>query len=153
MPMSSYVQRLRDALGSDLLLLPAVVVLPRDPLQRLLLVRHVDTGSWAFLGGGVEPGETPELAGVREVAEEIGLEVELGRLLTVVGGQRFEVTYQNGDRVAYMAAVYEAQVVGGDLQPDGTEVSEAQWFGQEQLTALDLTRFARNLAEDLRLAR
>ncbi|WP_337309984.1 NUDIX domain-containing protein [Candidatus Aeolococcus gillhamiae] len=151
--MSSYVQRLRDALGSDLLLLPAVVVLPRDPLQRLLLVRHVDTGSWAFLGGGVEPGETPELAGVREVAEEIGLEVELGRLLTVVGGQRFEVTYQNGDRVAYMAAVYEAQVVGGDLQPDGTEVSEAQWFGQEQLTALDLTRFARNLAEDLRLAR
>lgn len=43
-----------------------------DPLDRILLVRFT-TGIWATPGGGIDPGETPEQALRRELAEEIGL--------------------------------------------------------------------------------
>lgn len=34
-------------------------------------------GSWAPVGGGIEPGETAEVAALREVAEETGVEIRL----------------------------------------------------------------------------
>ena len=56
----------------------AVVV---DPADRVLLVRFQfpETSLWATPGGGIDEGESPEEAIVRELAEEVGLdEVELG---------------------------------------------------------------------------
>ncbi|GGI08899.1 NUDIX hydrolase [Egicoccus halophilus] len=56
-----------------------VVVL--DPLERLLLVAHAPSTTrrvWTAPGGGLEPGESHEQAAVRELREELGIEVELG---------------------------------------------------------------------------
>ena len=47
----------------------------------VLLVRRADDGRWAMPGGWVDPGETPEQAVVREVAEETGLQVSAPRLV------------------------------------------------------------------------
>ena len=66
----------------------------------------------------IEPGEDPAEAARREAVEEAGVEVELGRLLGVVGGPDFEVTYPNGDRCAYVSPVWEATVVDIDPEPD-----------------------------------
>jgi 8-oxo-dGTP pyrophosphatase MutT (NUDIX family) len=56
---------------------PAVRVLLLDPRDRVLLVHHVDpeTGLewWGAPGGGIRPGESPEAAALRELAEETGL--------------------------------------------------------------------------------
>ena len=52
-----------------------------DPADRVLLVRFQfpETSLWATPGGGIDEGESPEEAIVRELAEEVGLdEVELG---------------------------------------------------------------------------
>jgi 8-oxo-dGTP pyrophosphatase MutT (NUDIX family) len=52
-----------------------------DPADRILLVRFQfpDAGFWATPGGGIDEGETPEQAVVRELGEELGLEdVALG---------------------------------------------------------------------------
>jgi hypothetical protein len=72
MSIPAHIVRLRAAVGHDLLLLPAVSVLPVDQAGRLLLVRHAghDDG-WAVLGGAVEPGESPAQAAVRETREDI----------------------------------------------------------------------------------
>lgn len=51
-------------------------------LTRLSPLSH-HTGSWTLPGGGVDHGESPAAAVVREVREECGLEVALGELLTV----------------------------------------------------------------------
>ena len=52
-----------------------------DPADRLLLVRFEfpDSGLWGTPGGGIDVGETPEAALVRELSEEVGLSgIELG---------------------------------------------------------------------------
>lgn len=43
-----------------------------DNHQKLLLVKRRDVPVWVFPGGGIEKGETPERAVVREVFEESG---------------------------------------------------------------------------------
>ena len=46
------------------------------------------------------------------------------RLLDVLGGSEYEVVYPNGDRVAYVTAVYEARIISGSPVPGDGELSE-----------------------------
>ena len=143
MGISAHIARLRAVVGHELLLLPSVSVLPVDEAGRVLLVRHAghDDG-WGVLGGAIEVGESPAAAAVREAREEIGVDVQLVRLLDVLGGPEFEVSYPNGDRVAYVTAVYEARVAGGSPAASDGELTDLAWFGAGDLPGLELSRFA-----------
>jgi 8-oxo-dGTP diphosphatase len=59
-----------------------------DPSGRVLLARRTEgrdlAGLWEFPGGKREPGETPEVALVRELEEELGIVVEVGPALIAV---------------------------------------------------------------------
>ena len=65
--------------------------------DRVLLIKHTYAPGWHFPGGGVEPGETAELAAARETFEETGYQVEgrpqlLGFYLNrIAGGRRDHV--------------------------------------------------------------
>lgn len=62
----------------------AAGVLLFDERDRVLLVDPTYKAGWEFPGGVVEPGEAPARAGVREVAEETGIQLEdVPRLLVV----------------------------------------------------------------------
>ena len=65
--------------------LAAAASLFRDDAGRLLLVEPNYRAGWALPGGTVESdtGESPRQAARRETAEEIGLDLEPGRLLAV----------------------------------------------------------------------
>lgn len=135
--------------GHDLLLLPSTSVLPRDEAGRLLLVRLVDTGGWATIGGAVEPDEDPRDGASREAEEEAGVSVELGDILGVFGGPDYRVTYPNGDLSAYVVTVFDATVSGGVPRPDGNETSEVGWFLPEELPLDQMGGLTRALFRDL----
>lgn len=60
-------------------LLPVVAVALVDADGRILLQQRPPgkslAGLWEFPGGKIEPGETPEAALIRELAEELGISV------------------------------------------------------------------------------
>jgi 8-oxo-dGTP pyrophosphatase MutT (NUDIX family) len=55
----------------------------RDPQGRLLVLKPTYRPEWLMAGGHVEPGESPREACVREIREELGLDLVVGRLLTI----------------------------------------------------------------------
>ena len=65
----------------------ALIVDPRDA-SRFLVQQRLPNKSranlWEFPGGKVEPGETFEIALVRELREELGIEVVVGELLETI---------------------------------------------------------------------
>jgi ADP-ribose pyrophosphatase YjhB (NUDIX family) len=142
-PISEYLRALRTKVGTDLLLVPSVTVIARDEQGRVLLVRHADTGHWVAPGGSIDPGERPREAALREMREETGLEVELDAIVGVFGGPEFEVRYENGDRCAYVMAVYEARVTGGTPRPDGEETVAFRWVPESEWPHLDVPPWMR----------
>ena len=98
-----------------------------------------DEPRWTLPGGGVELEERAEAGAVRELREETGYDVELGRLLgvdsyVIPGSRRLLDT----DRpMKAVRVVYEARVVGGELTPevDGT-TDEARWVPLDEVADL-----------------
>jgi 8-oxo-dGTP pyrophosphatase MutT (NUDIX family) len=135
--VADYVRRIRALVGSgELLQLPSASVAIRDANGRVLLARHVEGNRWLLPGGGVEPGETPADAAVREAWEETGLVVRLTRLVGVFGGPHYVVHYRNGDRASYVSCVFEATIDGGKMKPDGTELRELRFVSESEASAL-----------------
>ena len=82
-------------------------------------------GRWEFPGGKVEPGETPEDALVREVAEELGCTI------AVTGWLPGEVAI--GER--YVLTVATAALVAGEPHPH--EHDEVRWLAAEEVGDVD----------------
>ena len=87
-------------------------------------------GKFSLPGGGIEHGETPEEAVVREVQEETGLIVEVDRLLGVF--YRYKVEPHDRPNVAFL---YHCQVTGGQVGPSD-EHPIVEWFSLKQLHEL-----------------
>jgi ADP-ribose pyrophosphatase YjhB (NUDIX family) len=111
----------------------------RAPDGRVLLLRHrlwAPDGQWGFPSGFARRGETFQETVVREVREETGLTVRVGRLLELRSGFRYRAE-----------VYYEAVLVGGvdGLVLDGREVLEARLFTLDALPA-GMPRLHRELA-------
>src|SRR6266496_5659440 len=91
----------------------AVGIVTRDADEKFLLVQRGEDpgkGLWGLPGGFVELGEIVTEALTREILEETGYEIEIGRL---VGVWSF---YNDSKKIAGVAVVYETRVTGGELQ-------------------------------------
>jgi 8-oxo-dGTP pyrophosphatase MutT (NUDIX family) len=143
--ISPYLAALREKIGHDLVLAPAVAVLPRDDEGRVLMVLNLETGLWQTIGGSLEPGESPQEGARREALEEAGVEVELRGILAVTGGEEFMLTYPNGDQMAYVSTVFDAVVLGGEPRPDNEETSAVEWFTLHELARAETDGITRAL--------
>jgi len=103
----------------------AVGALLQDEAGRVLLIRRAvipRIGYWAVPSGFVEHDEQPRAALQREIAEETGIQAEIGRVIDL---------FPNADaRKSGAFLLFEARPRGGELRP-GDDVSAARWFGPE----------------------
>ena len=107
-------------------LLPAVTAVIQDA-DRYLLARHRDSQLWSLVGGGIEPGESPEAAVQREVFEELGVKPAVHGIIGAYGGRPLENTYPNGDRVGYITVAYRCSLPSVDLTLERAEILETRW--------------------------
>ena len=135
MGISAYIAKLRERVGHELLLLPAVTAIIMDKRGRTLLHRSSDDGRWYTIGGAIDPGEEPAPACAREVLEETGLVVLPQRIVAV--GSSPVIAYPNGDRCQYISTAFLCEVVGGKLAVS-EESQELRYFADEELEGLGL---------------
>jgi len=138
-PTPAHILRLRACIGHDTLLAVAAIAAIFDDRGRILLGRRsdaIDGALWGFPGGIVEPGESVADGLRREVLEEAGLDVSIGRLIGVYSDPAFAVTYPNGDHTQYVGLLFECQVTRGQARPNDDEMLEWRYFDQDQLPLL-----------------
>jgi ADP-ribose pyrophosphatase YjhB (NUDIX family) len=122
----------------------AVVV--RD--GRLLLQQRADGGQWGLPGGSVEIGETVTAALEREVREETGYEVAVGRLVGVYSDPRFQVVrYPDGRVWHYVNLCFACALRGGEPRPGPGETLALDWFPPDALPG-DLVPLHRRRIDD-----
>ena len=120
-----------------------------DSDDRLLLVRLSDMtthpGWWTLPGGGIDFGEHPEAAAVRELREETGLEGEIRELLSVESVCSPVAVPGEGEvELHRIRIVYRADIVGGALVAETHGSSDdADWFTRDEVAQLDLVDNAR----------
>lgn len=103
---------------------PCVIVAVRKG-EQILLAQHPrhKEGMYTVIAGFLEVGETLEHCVAREVLEETGIKVKNIRYF---GSQPW--AFPSSMMVAFVAD-YES----GEVRPDYTELSDAQWFGVDEL--------------------
>lgn len=147
-PISDYLRRLRERVGHDLVLLPAVSVLIWGDDGRLLLMQEAETRRWQTIGGMIDPDESPADAALREAHEEAGCVVRLRRLRAALGGTGYRQHYPNGDLCSYVSVVFDAEIVSGTPSAGDDEVHQLRWFDPGEIAALDLEPLNRHLLAD-----
>ncbi len=110
-----------------------------DGQGRVLLVRHSYIDGWHFPGGGVDCGEAPENAVVREMEEEVGLAESTAPTFVALYSQR--VLW-----ITNVIVLYRLRNARIDFKPN-VEIREAQFFDPANLPegTTDATR--RRIAE------
>jgi 8-oxo-dGTP pyrophosphatase MutT (NUDIX family) len=123
---------------SPALLRVAAGALIRDPDGRVLLVHPCGREWWEIPGGVVEDGESPPEAAARELREELGIALAVGRLLVVD-----YVSARDGHN-GLLNFVFDAPVVASDttfdLPPD--ELDQATWVAAKHLEHYLIPRMA-----------
>src|SRR5829696_5494916 len=122
--VGSYLWRLRQAVGNELVLMPgAMVALQRDD-GHVLLTKRTDDGTWCLPAGAAEAGGSFAQTAVDELAEETGIDVateDLVPFASLSEAEEHTIDYPNGDVTHCFALCFLARKWRGDPRPDRDE--------------------------------
>jgi 8-oxo-dGTP diphosphatase len=114
-----------------------------DEQDRLLLARAAPSlslrGRWFLPGGGVDHGEHPTVALIREFEEESGLTVELGPLLDVLSDVRI---LPDGTNLHTVRLIYAVASWSGTLRAETDGTTDAiRWVDKDERATLPLAQY------------
>ena len=119
----------------------AAVLIENDRVTLVRRGRAPAYGEWSLPGGAVELGETLENAVIREVIEEIGLEVEVLELVAVL--DRIFLDKEGQIQFHYVILDFLCRELGGELLAS----SDAMSCAQVPLFALDEYKLTKETKE------
>ncbi|MBC8090964.1 MAG: NUDIX hydrolase [Pseudonocardia sp.] len=109
--------------------------------ESVLLVRFTRSDRWTLPGGGIEHGEDPRDAAVREVAEETGLDVALGELIGVDSQLWDRDGLGNPIDMHMIRILYTGEITGGTMRDEiGGSSDRAAWIPLWELESLNRSR-------------
>ena len=112
-----------------------VVVIKDDKVLLAQRGKEPARGRWTIPGGVIEVGETLHDAARREIMEECGIEVALGRLY-----KSYDSIVRDGEgrvRFHYVILDVLGTQTGGEVRAGG-DVLDARWVGVADLSHLDV---------------
>lgn len=125
----------------------SIVVIERGD-GAILLIRQTYRNGWGLPGGLLQKGESPAEAAVREVREEVGLEIELdgpARLVMDLVPRRLDFVFRATDGADRIG---RALGDGDQVVPTSPELRDARWFQRGELPRLQFeTRTALDALE------
>ena len=109
------------------LLAASVAIVRKDDLLLIQRNRPPSEGLWTLPGGRLEPGETAEQCAVREVREELGLELFALRPLLKLRHGQFELQ------------TFATQAFEGEVAADAGEIRGWRWVRAHEVARLKTT--------------
>lgn len=129
-----YIKWVRSKVGHEKIILVFAGGCIFNEKGEVLLQRRYDSNKWGFPGGAIELGETPQMAAIREVKEETGLDVEVNNLIGIYTDCSME--YPNGDKAQSILIAYYLNVLGGKMFCDQEETLELKYFSLDNMPEL-----------------
>jgi len=149
MPISEYLAKIRALVGHRLLCLPSVTGIVKNAQGSILLVRSTGAQEWTTPGGMIEPNERPSESIVRELKEELDIDVKPKALLGVYSGPEYLVRYPNDDEVVYVTSVFECELLAGEPEPDKDEITACRFFSKAEREKLLMPDWLDDLLENI----
>jgi ADP-ribose pyrophosphatase YjhB (NUDIX family) len=132
----SYLWRLRQKIGHDLVLTPGAAIAAQREDGQVLLVRRGDNGVWALPGGAAEVGGSFARTAVDELREETGLRIDPADLIPAAcfsAADSHTLHYPNGDVAHYFSMCFLVRRWEGEPEPDGEETLELRFADLDDL--------------------
>jgi 8-oxo-dGTP pyrophosphatase MutT (NUDIX family) len=101
----------------------------------VLLQRRADNGNWALPGGAMDVGETFADSVIREVREETGILVAVGRIIGIYSDPNHVFAYDNGEIRQQFNICCAATILGGQIAISD-ESTDVRFFAFDALPDL-----------------
>ena len=127
-----------DRIGKNADLLVGSSAQITDPAgEKILLTKREDNGRWCLPGGRLDSGESVSETCSREVLEETGLVVEVGRLIAVYTSPDMLLSYDEEHQYQVISFHFAGTVIGGELGLSD-ETTDVGFFSPEEIKGMDV---------------